>query len=328
MNEMDSRRASDRAITATLIVDDGAPVNTMFFHDPPYAHALLMPNALVRDFADVCDEYGVRGKFSVLPMPCGLGGIDGQLGHVPARHLAGFLKLVRTRIAPRFDITPEILTHLAAYRMVEGGFAHVYEDEWFARATVEEMTDYIALALEILDHVGLPASGVTSPWNTGITREADYARAIGEAQWRVHRRAVTWYFLHVAGTGLCRRPTVTYRNEATGQKVVSVPALTNDPFWDTQRPASRTRSAGRAAARAGVDGLLSASGSGGRVAEIVREGAPVAILTHWQSLYSDGSYAGLWGLERLLKRLRKVFGGDLQWVPCSQLAEEAAATAR
>ena len=145
-----------------LMVDDGAPVNPMFFHAPPYAHALLMPNSLARDFAELCGEYGVRGKFSVLPMPCCLGGIAGKLNHVPSRHLAEFLATVRNCIAPSFDITPEILTHLAAYRL-EGGFAHVYEDEWVARATVEEMTDYIALALEILQHVGLPATGVTSP---------------------------------------------------------------------------------------------------------------------------------------------------------------------
>lgn len=57
-------------ISIALLVDDGAPVDLMFFHDPPYAHDLLMPNDLLRGFADLCDRYGVRGKFSVLPMPC------------------------------------------------------------------------------------------------------------------------------------------------------------------------------------------------------------------------------------------------------------------
>ena len=51
-------------ISIALLVDDGAPVNPMFFHDPPYAHDLLMPNTLARDFARLCDAYGVRGKFS------------------------------------------------------------------------------------------------------------------------------------------------------------------------------------------------------------------------------------------------------------------------
>jgi len=314
-------------IPIALLVDDGAPINPMFFHDPTYEHALLMPNSLVRDFADLCGEHGVRGKFSVLPMPCCLGGIDGKLNHVPKRLLAGFLKTVRERIAPSFDITPEILTHLAAYRL-EGGFAHVYEDEWVARATVDEMTDYIALALEILEHVGLPANGVTSPWNTGEKNEEQFARAIGNAQWRVHQRAVTWYFLHVLGDGRPRKPSVSHRNPNTGQVVVSIPATTNDPFWETQRPMSNTRLAARSAARTGVNALLSEDGRNGRISEVIGHECPVTILTHWQSLYSDGTCAGLRGLEELLKRLQKAYGDKLCWTTCSELAAQAAVQPR
>lgn len=304
----------------SLLVDDGAPINPMFFHDPPYAHNLLMPNTLARDFASLCEKFEVRGKFSVLPIPCCLGAIDEKLNRVPQRHLTGFLKIIRDRIAPRFDITPEILTHLAAYRMEKGGFDHMYEDEWVARASVAEMTDYIALSLEILRDVGLPANGVTSPWNTGERNESDYAQAIGDAQWRIHQRAITWYFLHGLGDKPPRGPSISQQNSETGQVVVSIPANTNDPFWDTQRPMSNTRRAARAAARAGVDRLLSNDGTG-RITEIITQNCPVTILTHWQSLYSDGTCAGLWGLELLLGRLRKHYGDDLVWATCSEMAE-------
>ncbi len=309
-------------IPIALLVDDGAPVNPMYFHDPPHPHDLLIPNQLLRDFADLCDQYGVRGKFSVLPMPCCLGSIDDKLNGVTRVQLKNFLKIVRERIAPRFDITPEILTHLVAYRMT-GGFHHVYEDEWVARATVAEMTDYFELALQILLDVGLPATGVTSPWSTGIGNEEQYAQAIGAAQWRVHGRYRTWYFLHCLGSTEPRRPTVSCRNPETGQVVVSIPALTHDPFWDTQRPMSNTRSASRTAAIAGVDSLLEASGKGGRISEIVARGCPVTILTHWQSIYSDGTCAGLQGLERLLARIHKRYGDELTWTSCSELAEDA-----
>ena len=308
-------------ISISLLVDDGAPINPMFFHDPPYAHDLLMPNALARKFADLCDQYGVRGKFSVLPMPCCLGSIDEKLNRVPQRHLTEFLKIVRDRIAPRFDITPEILTHLAAYRLT-GGFHHLYEDEWIARASVAEMTDYIALALEILRDVDLPANGVTSPWSTGDRNEADYAHAIGEAQWRVHQRSITWYFLHCLSSSQPRGPSISYRDPKTHQVVVSIPAMTNDPFWDTQRPMSNTLRAARAAVKTGVDGLLSGDGKSGRIREIVAQNCPVTILTHWQSLYSDGTYAGLHGLELLLGRLQKQYGDALVWTTCSELAEQ------
>lgn len=308
----------------SLLVDDGAPVNVMFFHDPPYAHRLLMPNSLARDFAALCDAYGVRGKFSVVPMPCCLGAIHESLNHVPRRHLEGFLKIVRERIAPRFDITPELLTHLAAYRL-EGGFQHLYEDEWVAQAGVSEMADYIELALDILRDVDLPATGVTSPWSAGERNEADYAHAIGDAQWRVHQRPVTWYFLHLRDPEPALWPSVTYRNPDTGQAVVSIPANTHDPFWDTQRPMANTMKEARAAARTGVNALLSADGKSGRIPEILSQKGPITILTHWQSLYSDGTCAGLKGLEQLLERVQKHYGSDLVWTSCSELAHQAAA---
>lgn len=47
----------------------------------------------------------------------------------------------------------------------------------------------------------------------------------------------------------------------------------------------------------------------------------VTVLTHWQSLYSDGTCAGWWGLERLLGRLQKQHGNDLAWSTCSELAK-------
>jgi hypothetical protein len=310
-------------IPVALLVDDGAPVNVMFWHDTPHDHPFAVPAAFTRDFAGLCAAHDVRGKFSVLPMPSGLGGIDGRLSHVPPRDLADFLRIVRTDITPRFDITPELLTHHAAYRLT-GGFHHLYEDEWVARAGLKELTDYLALSLRILEHVGLPATGVTSPWNTGEHNESLYAQAIGAAQWRVHRRRVTWYFLHVLATGPGRKPWVSWRDPKRGQVVVSIPATTTDAFWNTQRPTARTRKDARVAAAAGVDTLLTADGKAGRIRELIEQRCPVTLLTHWQSLFSDGTGAGLWGLERLLKRLRPLIGTELAWTSCIELAEAAA----
>ena len=310
------------AVPISLLVDDCAPVNTMFWHDPPGDHPFAMPNSLARDFADLCAAHGVRGKFSVLPMPCCLGGIDSRLAHVPPRVLDGFLDIVRAKIVPRFDITPEILTHSNAYKLT-GGFRHVYEDEWIAGATVKEITDYIALALRMLDYVGLPANGVTSPWNTGQHNEPQYAQAIGAAQWRVHRRRVTWYFLHMIGRGPGRWPWVSWRNPKTRQAVVSIPSTTDDPFWNTQRPASASRRAARAAAAAGADAMLTADGRKGRIRELLGQPCPILLLTHWQSLYSDGTRTGLWGLERLLDRIEKRLGSEVEWTTCSELAARA-----
>lgn len=111
-----------------------------------------------------------------------------------------------------------------------------------ARAPVTELTDYIALALEILRDVGLPATGVTSPWSTGDRNESEYAQAIGAAQWRVHGRHRTWYFRHCLGNIRPCPPSVSYRNSETGQVVVSIPATTNDPLGTSR--GSRTKTPG------------------------------------------------------------------------------------
>jgi len=310
-------------VPISLIVDDGSPVNAMYWEQPEVEHPFLVPNSFARRFANVCARHGVRGKLSVLPMPCCLGRIDQRLAHVSPRHLADFLRVVRTGLAPHFDITPEILTHLRAYRIGRGGHLHTFEDDWVAQATVPQITEYIALALRVLQKVGLPANGVTSPWMTGERNEKAYAEAIGRAQWRVHRRKLTWYFLHYITQGRPRWPIVTWANRKTGQKVVSVVGTTGDPFSRTQCQHAASARAARAAARAGVDAMLSADGQSGRLREVFDLGGPAVIVTHWQSLFSDGNEAGLDGFQTLLFRVEKVFGREFIWMRCSELAATA-----
>jgi len=305
------------AVPASLLMDDGAPVNLMFWHCPWEKHVRLMPNALLRDFAALCERHGVRGKFSLLPMPAALGRIDQKLNGVSPAHLRTFLDLARRRIAPRFDITCELLTHLVAFNVRDDFYEHLFEDEWVARASAAEITDYLALALRILDHVGLRSNGVTSPWATGAGNERNYARGVAQAFWRVHRRKTSWYQRYVAGTQPVW-PWVAWRDARRGLKSVSLPANVPDVFWSTQYATSAR--AARARARAGVDELLSPDGRGGRIRRLVDEGFPITILSHWQSLFSNGRMAGLWGLELLLERMSEHLGQEVRWMRCSELA--------
>lgn len=55
-------------------------------------------------------------------MPSCLGRLDESLKRVPLDHLKAFLGVMRERIAPRFDITPEFLTHLKAYDLKIGQY--------------------------------------------------------------------------------------------------------------------------------------------------------------------------------------------------------------
>ena len=302
----------------SLIVDDGACVNPAYWLHPDQKHKPLIPNEFTNAFADICRRHGVKGKFSVMPMPAGLGRLDGQLNYIAPRRLKGFLGIVRKKLAPRFDITPELLTHQAAYDLKTGEFFHVYEDEWVRRSTMPEITDYLSLAFRILRNAGLTATGVTSPWDTGIHNEAAYAEAIGRAYYRVFRRKFSWYFLHCLGNKPPRRPWISWRNRRHGLTVVSVPALTSDPFWGAMT--APTQVLDRRAVLRGVDMLIARNGRRGRLRELFDLGYPLIMLTHWQSLFAEGRSAGLDGLEELLVRIERIFGDRVEWVTLSEMA--------
>jgi hypothetical protein len=51
----------------------------------------------------------------------------------------------------------------------------------------------------------------------------------------------------------------------------------------------------------------------------------VVIVTHWQSLYTQGSGLGLEGLASLAERMNKVFGPAIEWVSCYEMAKRVAA---
>ena len=308
-------------LPASLIIDDGACINLMHWLQIADEQPLHIPLDFTRAFADICNRYGVKGKFSVLPMPSGAGRIDEKLSYVPPQALAGFLQVVREEIAPAFDITPEILTHQAAVDVASGRYLHVYEDAWFRTATIPQMTDYLALAFRILRNAGLDPTGVTSPWATGIEQEDAYAEAIGRAYYRVTRRTFCWYFLHCLTPATARRPWVAWRDPAQKLTVATVPALTDDMYWATQTAA--TKAASRRLAREGVDQLLTADGRAGQLRELFDSGYPLIILTHWQSLFSRGWRTGLDALEETVARMQRVFGADIQWMPLRDLARMA-----
>jgi len=306
----------------SLIIDDGAPVDPMYYEHPGYPTQLLIPPQFTRKAADTFARHGIRGKFTVIPMPSCLGRIDRSLKLVPRERLAAFLKEVRERIAPSFDITPEFLTHSRAYDLKKDRYLHLFEDAWISRAPLEEVVEYFVLAFQILRNVGLEATGVTSPWTSGIDVEKKYARAVADSQWKVFQRKLTFYFLHATDWGSPRRCSVECEAPERGQVVVSVPANCADIFWPAE---SAPRAEQRDRIRKGIDRLLSPDGRTGRIRELAETGYPVVLLTHWQSLFYLGTGLGLEGLDALARRIRQVFGDRVEWITCLELARRSVA---
>jgi hypothetical protein len=316
---LSNSRGFSGKIPFSLIIDDGAPVDPLFYELPGFETPFLVPGTFTRKVADTFDRFDLHGKFTIIPMPSCLGRIDQSLKRVPQEHLAEFLKIMRERIAPRFDITPEFLTHLSSYDLKTGNYKrHMYEDTWITQAPKEEITEYFSLAFQILKNVGINATGITSPWVSGIDVEDKYAQALADAQWNVFKRKLTWYFLYAASDS--EKPyqcNIKYKNPERGQVVVSVPANAGDIFWSMDLPDIKDRPK---FIKDGIDRLVSPDGKTGRIRDLIESGHPVVIVTHWQSLYTQGTGLGLEGLTTLAERIQKVFGSEFEWVPCSEMA--------
>ena len=307
----------------SLIIDDGSPVDPLFYELPGYETPFLVPAGFTKRVADTFDRFDIRGKFTLIPMPSCLGRIDQSLQRVPQDHLMDFLKIVRERIYPRFDITPEFLTHLSAYDLKNKNYQrHLFEDTWISQAPPEEIVEYFTLAFQILRNVGIEATGITSPWVSGIDVEKKYAKALGDAQWNLFKRKLTWYFLHAASDSEKPFPcSIEYKDQERGQFVVSVPSNAGDIFWSMDIPAKQERVK---MINDGIDRLVSPDGKTGRIRQLMDSGYPVVIVSHWQSLYTQGTALGLEGFSSLAERIQKVFGPSLEWVTCSELARRYA----
>jgi hypothetical protein len=307
-------------VPASLIVDDPTPcVNPFYYYrlqvdrEGWERHEQHIPLSFLQEFAAVCRSRGMRGKFSVLPYPAGLGSIMEGWDGCDHDELAAWLDLVRTEIAPHFDITPEILTHTLALDLASRALLPEPEHEWMANRTADELREYFRAALAILKRAGFQPTGITQPVAFAGSR-ADYARATLEAIREAGGPAATFYFVD----GYFDPPPipeheVVLLDRARGEAVVSIIAYCNDHFWPTQHITN-------ARADQVVDGLITADGSGGRLAELAMANAWLTPVCHWQTLYSDGSREGLRALDEAAARLARAHGPRLTWLTLSEIA--------
>jgi hypothetical protein len=315
------------SVPASLIVDDPAPcINPFYYYrlqvdrEGAERHEPRIPLDFLAQFADVCQAHAMRGKFSVLPYPAGLGSILEGWEGCDRAELAAWLDLARTRIAPHFDITPEILTHTLALDLATHALLPQSEHDWMAERSIDELTQYMGAALAILKEAGLQPSGITQPVAFNGSR-ADYAQATLDAIRASGGPPVTFYFID----GYFEGPPVPDHEVALldrerGEAVIGVIAYCNDYFWPTQHITNQR-------AEQVVDGLISADGRAGRLAELAGAGTWLTLVCHWQTLYSDSSREGLRALDLAAARFARVHGPRLHWLTLGEIARYRAASA-
>jgi len=303
-------------VPVALIVDDGCPcINPVWYirnqvnKQPEPAHERTIPLDFMKMFCDWIQEAGIRGDFTVLPYPAGLGRIDVGMEGVDGTELGAWLDLARMVVAPLFDIHCEILTHTNALDLTTGKMMPDCEREWIAVQDEPTLTEYFAAAMQILKDAGLPNHGLTQPWSYAGD-EAMYARAILAAEKRVNGRKVTHNFLHMDNAGPYVPPRITQLDAEAGEAVVSVWGATDDYIWNTHEIDKREYAMSPDEL---ADRYVTVDGSAGRLVELMRGGGPVVCVTHWQSLFSNGSALGLQTYREVERRIERPWGDRIAW---------------
>ena len=309
-------------VPISLIIDDPAPVVSVYHAHSDTGYTLdgrplipHVPNDFLRAFCSVVKERGLKGKFSVIPMPGNQGDILNGLHGVEDAMVQEWLDLVKEQLVPAFTVGPEMLSHHKAVDIATGKAMELREDVWASTKDRTELTPYIACALSMLKEAGFDAYGVTSPWAFAIEVEDEYAAAISKAVYEVTGRTEAWYFLR--GLRGVPEPKPWVAHEEEGRTVVSIPATTTDHFWQT---IDTTETSDEFVNRI-ADELITPDGQEGEIIRVLENGGYPILITHWQSLFSNGLGTGLRALNEVGRRIQAQLSDRVEWKSFEELLQ-------
>jgi hypothetical protein len=288
-----------RRTPLSLIIDDSCPViNKAWYwiqqrHDwrmrhapnaPPsgweihYDKLSVMPNAIPARFAaewgQWCGEQGIKGKFSMVPFPAGVGRIDKGFPGFPPEELKDWLRVAKEIINKNFDLTPEMLTHTRVVDLKTWELTDEWEQDEWVDPPVELLTDYIAAAMQLLRNVGIECEGVTSPGAFGKRKEPAYARAVLDAALRVNRNPRPFYFLNMVDEEMPDVP-IRHADPAQGIAIASIIGCAGDWFGATGYDVSNP------------DLFITKDLQGGRVPAVLAAERPCILVGHWPGFYAN-----------------------------------------
>jgi len=306
----------------SLIVDDSCPVINLTYYWIQQRHAWkarhqpgvppdrwegnaaqlkkippTIPADFAAEWAEWCWENGVKGKFSLIPYPAGIGRVDeGFPTQVVEKsstlEYQAWLRVYRELIWPSFDLTPEMLTHTAVVDLNTFTLTEAWEQvEWVDPPVDDRLTDYIITAMEMLDNVGIPCEGVTSPGAFGKRQEAAYAKAVLTASQHVNNNPRPFYFLWLKHDELPDVP-IWYAEKENGIAIASIVACAGDWFggWTGYDLGD-------------ADRFITEDLQGGRLPPILEKELPCVLVGHWPGFYFNGEKCGFDILKTVKARL-------------------------
>ena len=318
----------------SLIVDDSCPVINLTYywihqrhawkarHQPGIpperwegnaAQLKKIPPTIPADFAwewaEWCWENGVKGKFSIIPYPAGVGRIDEGFPDFSTVEYQAWLRIYREIIWPNFDLTPEMLTHTAVVNLDTFTLTEEWEQVEWVHPPVDKLTDYIITAMEILDNVGIPCEGVTSPGAFGKRQEAAYAKAVLTASQHVNNNPRPFYFLWLKHDELPDVPIWDAEKE-NGLAIASIVACAGDWFggWTGYDLGD-------------ADRFITEDLQGGRLPQIIKTERPCILVGHWPGFYFNGEKCGFDVLKTVKARLDNYDPGGTKtlWMKTSEI---------
>lgn len=328
----------DRA-PASFIIDDSTCLVNMGHFCMPQFHAAMpdrsdyqkpwhtwpreIPDAFVREFGEWCAEQGVRGKYSVVPYPACVGWLDRDLPGWPRRKLTESLDLVRTLMAPGWDIHPEMITHTRVIDLKTGRpfqeiSAATMENSYpRQQKSVDELSAYLAYALQILKNCELSCEGVTTPGGFGNLVKPELSAAVQEALRDVYSVEIPHYFKYIVAEDESSQPQLEHvRGLGTDdvRVTVNVVAGTGDWFggWDGDLESEPDRYATR-------------DGQSGRMVHWIRKGQPAVFLCHWPGMYCHGTKSGFRAFQQVVTSINEHHADAIAWMKPSEIARYWAA---
>lgn len=309
-----------------LLIDDPCPLIHVYrehwidvHHKPPTTKdgrplVEIIPNGFLDRFCDVMERRGIKGKFSIVPSPAGKGDIVRGIEAFDQSLTRAWLDTAKRRLSLRCDFCPEGITHNLAVNLATGEFYAESENAWSQHQTRETLTPYLIRALELMRDAGFDATGVTSPWVFAIEVEPEYVASIVTAQKAVYDRDFSWYFLHMIYDQPQRRPWIAHQDSTA--TLISIPGNVDDFFWQTiDSPRTDSEYISSIA-----DKMLTADGRSGKILDTLNAGGWPILVTHWQSLFSNGLETGLAALDELGRRVQEHLSDRVQWMTCSEIA--------
>ncbi len=121
--------------------------------------------------------------------------------------------------------------------------------------------------------------------------KGEYTEAIMAAQKVVYNRDISWYFLSTFYNTPGKKPRVALKKGNAA--LVSIAANMKDHIWDTIDSPRTDKEYILSIA----DKYITADGKQGSIIDGINAGGWPVMVTHWQSLFSNGNETGLKGVE-------------------------------